>query len=61
MNFCNKIEFDKYFKNACFDMGQQILTFVTDVYLKIESFNMGEQNRNLINITKMQVLYGGTK
>mgnify|MGYP007022689835 CR=1 FL=1 len=24
VNFCNKIEFDQYFKNASFDMGEQI-------------------------------------
>ena len=24
MNFCNKIEFVQYFKNASFDMGEQI-------------------------------------
>ena len=24
LNFCNKIEFDQYFKNASFDTGEQI-------------------------------------
>jgi hypothetical protein len=43
MNFCNKIEKGSIFQKCKFWYGWTNWTFVTDEYLKIESFDMGEQ------------------
>ena len=42
LNSFNKIEFDQYFKNASFDIGEQI-----EHLSQMDIFNMGEQNELL--------------
>ena len=43
MNFCTKIEFDQYFKNASFDMVEQIELLEIWSILQNEGFDIGEQ------------------
>ena len=49
MNFCNKIEFDQYFKNASsFDMGEQI-ELLSQMNISIQKDSIWVNKMNFCN------------